>query len=323
MLFSVIVPIYKVEKYLPQCIESVLNQSFTDYELILVNDGSPDNSGAICDRYAQKDRRIKVIHKDNGGLSDARNHGLAIAEGEFVWFLDGDDYMAESAMENVADLIKSNPDLDMITCAHIKASIDGNTVSYVPSLINETGEIVFREEYINRLCKSKGSNWAAWKNIYRNSVIKKHGIKFEKGLIGAEDCDFFMRYVRYADKFAYFNRPIVYYRINREGSITNTMSKPAIMGQLAVFKDNYCLYEKYNNAGMKVFFANKFANTVSLLPCLENEADISDVTGFIKDNIRVLKESKGLKYSIAKLVWSAFGYYKGSRILQVFRKRIA
>ena len=95
MKFSVILPIYKVEKYLCECVDSILNQSFTDYEIILVDDGSPDGSGAICDEYAEKDARVKVIHKVNGGLSDARNAGFAIAQGEYVVFIDSDDYVTD------------------------------------------------------------------------------------------------------------------------------------------------------------------------------------------------------------------------------------
>lgn len=92
MRFSIIVPIYKVELYLRQCINSVLNQSYKDFELILVDDGSPDNCPIICDEYASRDIRVKVIHKSNGGLSDARNVGLDVAQGEYVLFLDSDDW---------------------------------------------------------------------------------------------------------------------------------------------------------------------------------------------------------------------------------------
>ena len=91
MLFSVIVPIYNIEKYIRRCIDSVLLQSFTDFELILVDDGSPDRCGAICDEYAKKDERIKVIHKENGGLVSARQAGIKVASGDYIFHLDGDD----------------------------------------------------------------------------------------------------------------------------------------------------------------------------------------------------------------------------------------
>lgn len=96
---SIIVPIYKVERYLKRCVDSILNQTFTDFELILVDDGSPDNCGRICDEYAEKDNRIYVIHKENGGLSDARNAGLDYATGQYIIFVDSDDFVEPDLLE--------------------------------------------------------------------------------------------------------------------------------------------------------------------------------------------------------------------------------
>ena len=98
---SIIVPVYNVEKYVERCIESIIKQSYKNLEIILIDDGSKDNSGKICDEYAEKDNRIKVIHKKNGGLSDARNTGLNIADGEYICFIDSDDYIHK-------DLVKDN-----------------------------------------------------------------------------------------------------------------------------------------------------------------------------------------------------------------------
>ena len=103
MFFSVVIPVYNVEKYLSQCVDSILAQSFTDYELILVDDGAKDNSGKICDEYAQKDSRVKVIHKENGGLVSARQAGIKMAVGEYVFHLDGDDAVCENALESAYD----------------------------------------------------------------------------------------------------------------------------------------------------------------------------------------------------------------------------
>ena len=115
-LISVIVPIYKVKKYLNRCIDSVINQTYNNLEIILVDDGSPDSCPQICDEYAKKDKRIKVIHKQNGGLSDARNAGLDIASGDFVSFIDGDDYIHPQTYEIVMDVINKCP-AEMI-CFH-------------------------------------------------------------------------------------------------------------------------------------------------------------------------------------------------------------
>ena len=115
--FSVIVPVYNVEKYLPECIESVLNQSFGDFELILVDDGTKDNSGVICDEYAQKDARVKVIHQDNAGQAVARNTGTDIAQGEYIIYLDSDDYICDSDfLSKLAEKTKNRLFGDLLPC---------------------------------------------------------------------------------------------------------------------------------------------------------------------------------------------------------------
>lgn len=100
-LISVIIPVYKVEKFLHRCVDSVINQTYKNLEIILIDDGSPDNCGNICDEYAKKDTRIKVIHQENQGLSGARNSGLNIAKGEYIYFIDSDDYIKKNTLENM------------------------------------------------------------------------------------------------------------------------------------------------------------------------------------------------------------------------------
>ena len=111
-LFSIIIPVYNVEKYLNKCVDSVLNQTFTDFEVILVDDGSTDNCPAICDSYAEKDKRVKVIHKPNGGLINARKSGLEIADGNYIGFVDSDDWIEPEMYELFANMIKKySPDM--------------------------------------------------------------------------------------------------------------------------------------------------------------------------------------------------------------------
>ena len=110
-MVSVIIPIYNVEDYLEECIRSVCDQSYTNLEIILVDYGSPDGSPAICDAWAKKDSRIRVIHKKNGGLSDARNAGLDVAEGEYIYFVDGDDYIKPDLIETALGHFKENTDM--------------------------------------------------------------------------------------------------------------------------------------------------------------------------------------------------------------------
>ena len=135
MLFSVIVPIYNIEKYLKRCIDSVLVQSFTDFELILVDDGSPDNCGVICDEYAKKDQRIQVIHKENGGLVSARQAGTKVASGDYIFHIDGDDAILPDALENAYKIIKDTG-ADIVTFSY-KCSINDKVGETICDLVDE------------------------------------------------------------------------------------------------------------------------------------------------------------------------------------------
>ena len=135
MLFSVIVPIYNIEKYLARCIDSVLTQSFSDFELILVDDGSPDICPAICDEYAKKDARIRVIHKENGGLVSARQAGIRIAQGDYIFNLDGDDALCPDALESASEII-GQTQADMVSFSHRRWT-DGQISDVVEDLVPE------------------------------------------------------------------------------------------------------------------------------------------------------------------------------------------
>ena len=115
---SVIVPVYKVEKYLDRCVRSLLRQTFDDLEIILVDDGSPDSCGSMCDAWAEKESRIWVIHKENGGLSSALNAGLAQAHGKYICFTDSDDWVEPQMLEHLHDLLQKHPDAQMAQCAY-------------------------------------------------------------------------------------------------------------------------------------------------------------------------------------------------------------
>lgn len=123
---SVIVPVYNVEKYLRKCVDSILSQTFTDFELLLIDDGSKDHSGEICDEYALQDDRVKVFHKENGGVSSARNLGIDVAKGEWITFVDADDYIAENLLQSLCN-IDSNVDIAFTGCT----LIEGNNVSEI------------------------------------------------------------------------------------------------------------------------------------------------------------------------------------------------
>ena len=188
---SIIVPVYKTEAYLPRCIDSILAQTFTDFELILVNDGSPDRCGAICDECAARDNRIRVIHKENGGVSSARNAALDVAVGTYIAFVDSDDTVSETYLE---DLMQWR-DYDYVTAGfawqdrqndwHVRVFEESDTtVDTIRALPSQyLGKYYF------------GSPWAT---LMKNAVIEEHSLRFDTSIHSGEDTLFIIAYLNHA-----------------------------------------------------------------------------------------------------------------------------
>ncbi len=215
-MISIIVPVYKVEKYINKCIESILAQTYKDFELILVDDGSPDNSGAICDEYAKKDSRIKVIHKQNGGVSSARNMGLESAKGEFINFVDSDDTIPYDSLENLIKLQKEN-DADLVCCGYELQYLNG-----------ETERFVFNDKFVefysmaDEDCKIFLSSLfhGPWAKLYRNSILKENSIIFDTAVSYREDTIFVFEYLSKCAKVQCGN-DAVYNYLKNDQSATN------------------------------------------------------------------------------------------------------
>lgn len=167
-LISVILPIYNVEEYLPRCIESVIHQTYTNLEILLVDDGSPDRCPQICDEYAKKDERIRVLHKVNGGLSDARNQGAQIATGKYITFIDSDDYVTETYVEYLYDLLEKYH-TRMALCTHTVVFESGNTVKY-----GQGGdEALTSEQCLERMLYDDVINTSAWAKLYEADMVRQ------------------------------------------------------------------------------------------------------------------------------------------------------
>lgn len=222
MKFSIIIPVYKVEKYLKQCIDSVLNQSFKDYELILVDDGSPDNCPQICDAYAKKDIRVKVVHQPNGGLSCARNAGLSCASGEYVIFLDSDDYLIDStALEKINDKTVAEP--DVILYGYRKLFESDGSFSTPVCNFPEVVRGISPAAYLNELLLSGSYSGTAWCKAIRTMFLKDNDIEFKPGLI-SEDHDWYVQVMMKVKTFAAINEALYVYRL-RPGSTSHGGAK--------------------------------------------------------------------------------------------------
>lgn len=210
---SVIIPVYKVEKYLSKCIASVVEQTYRKLEIILVDDGSPDHCGEICDEWAEKDSRIRVIHKKNGGLSDARNSGLTATSGEFVAFVDSDDLIAPTMIEELLDVLIEKK-ADIVECNYVcftsedeqdlKNNIDGEqTDSYTSKAA------------LSLLIENSAFKYTVWNKLYRRDIFDT--LRFEVGKLH-EDVFFTYQAFGSCKKIAKIEKPLYFYR-QRSGSI--------------------------------------------------------------------------------------------------------
>ena len=206
---SVIVPVYNVEKYLHRCIDSILAQTFTDFELLLINDGSKDRSGEICDEYAANDSRIRVFHKENAGVSKARNQGLDNAKGEWVTFIDSDDWVREDFLQKRLDLaLKEGSDV---------AYCDVEYVYATHSAYCKTARAVQgKAENVN--------SWILSRTTYspiilaRKDLFDKYNLRYIEGLRFGEDFNLIIKLVLYANRTSYVQEALYYYNKQNEGS---------------------------------------------------------------------------------------------------------
>lgn len=234
---TVIVPVYKVEPYLVQCIDSILAQTFSDFEVILVDDGSPDRCGEICEAYQLKDKRISVIHKKNGGLSDARNTALDRMKGRYVTFVDSDDYIAPKMLENTYRLIKQY-NADIVMNAYYNVDRDGRKIkNYNGSCFN----ILNSKQAIRTVLEMKKTSVIACAKLYSRNVYDK--IRFPVGKT-AEDAFVIVKVLEQADTIIYDSNAYYYY-VARADSITN-QEYHKNFDEIEAYRNNFDLVkEKY------------------------------------------------------------------------------
>ena len=252
-LISVIVPVYKVEKYLDRCVQSIVDQTYRNLEIILVDDGSPDNCGAMCDAWAEKDPRFKVIHKVNGGLSDARNAGMAMATGEYIAFVDSDDWLHKEYVSLLYRAAKKY-DVSLSACDYLITS-GGNEIDAFdePELERHTAA-----QALEMLTNNRGYRAVAWNKLYHRSLLE--GETYPVGRYH-EDEFFSYRIMDKAENLAYVNAPLYYY-FQRTGSIMQSASikhldaLDAYLERLELFRQKYP--ELYREG--KVKFCNACVN---------------------------------------------------------------
>lgn len=214
-MISIIVPVYKAELYIHRCIDSILAQSYTDFELLLIDDGSPDNSVAICDEYVAKDSRVRVLHKENGGVSSARNLGLDNARGEYVTFCDADDYVDTEWLAVYSDAIAMGVDFAIQGIYYIKNSGEIE----VKRLISNIGTTIEDKRSLIINLMLLGVYGYPVTKIFSRNLIEENHIRFDTNSAFREDEQFFSKYLEYATTFKCIDKENYYYFLPTSGKI--------------------------------------------------------------------------------------------------------
>nr|WP_290441631.1 glycosyltransferase [Clostridium estertheticum] len=235
-IVSIIVPVYNSEKYIEKCIMSILNQTYKYIELILINDGSIDNSGQLCDTFAKLDNRIKVEHMKNLGVSSARNKGIKAATGKFIQFVDSDDYIEPNMIETLINEINRN--IDLVFCGYTRVSKGKNGEINIKAIslnkqvnmtkktfLNEFG-ILFKHYYINYL----------WNKLYVVDIIKKYNLEFDSLINWGEDLIFNLQYLEHCGNITIIDKQLYNYVNYNDNSITSTFNKELYNNQNNMYK---------------------------------------------------------------------------------------
>lgn len=244
-LISIIVPIYKSEKYINKCIDSIINQSYKNIEVILVDDGSPDNCPQICDEYALVDKRIKVIHKGNSGVSASRNAGIEASSGKYIMFCDSDDFVHPMWCELLHNAINIEG-IDLGICGYFFVEPNSkqivNEKIYSSPLLQVIGKNQFFNLYIKEFINMP------WNKIYKRDIIVKNNLKMDENICYNEDLIFVMKYIMCMNgNFAFVNKGLNFYRKGVMDSLTNRYVEKLWEIKKEVFK---IMEETFNHCGI-------------------------------------------------------------------------
>lgn len=284
MEVTVIIPVYNAEQYLEECVQSVLKQNFTDFELVLVNDGSSDRSGALCETYASADHRVRVFHQKNGGVSSARNLGIANAKGKWVTFIDADDYISPNYFDVLT--VNSNADLIMQGLIYLKEGIEIKHIRY------REEELEF-EKFLSKYDVYPEYS-SSWSKFFKRSILQKYEITFNMQLKFGEDTLFNLQYLWYCRSIFTADTLNYHYRILESG-LSN--SGYLYKHDLLLYRELKNQLEKYNN---KKFYKKSIKIALERL----SKSIFNDKTLERSERVKILKEIVETDYSILLQIYS-------------------
>ena len=270
---SIIVPIYNAEKTLHRCVNSILNQDYIDFELLLIDDGSKDSSGAICDEYAAKDARVRVIHKENSGVSASRNLALNEAKGEYLQFLDADDWITPNATRLLVESAVLNG-CDMVISDFYR--VIGERLSHKGS-IDEDG-VLTREEFANLMMENPADFYygVLWNKLYSRAIIEKYQLRMDPKISWCEDFMFNLEYIRHCENIFVLQVPIYYYvktkgsLVSQGMSLTKTIkTKMMVLEYYTDFYKQVLSEEEYEKKRLQIYsYLMDMASDETVLPPL-------------------------------------------------------
>lgn len=257
-LISVIVPVYNVENYINRCVDSILIQDYDYLELILVNDGSTDKSGTICDEYALKDNRVKVIHKKNGGVSSARNSGLERAAGDYILFFDSDDWIDKDTISHLYNNL-NNYNADCSICSYYINDKPVNTMAKRNKI-----EKLNKQLSIKKALLSDGYGGYLWNKLYKKNIIVEHNLKFNESITIGEDLLFTINYLIKCDTISYSDTPKYHYYY-RKTSALNSSFNGKKLSSIEAYKEIIRLISSANLNLSSLAYSVTISSAVSLL----------------------------------------------------------
>ncbi len=321
MFLSIIIPVYNVEKYLKQCVDSILSQNLTDYEIILVDDGSPDGSGVICDEYVSKNSCISVIHKTNGGLSSARNAGIDMAQGDYIIFMDSDDWWNENvSVLGVLEQVKQSPktemflftSLDYVEGKGLFKRDEHTRLSLVPT------DCV--EAYYKGLLNNGNLEVSAATKILKKEFLIKNNLYFQQG-ITSEDNEWILRLLRCLNDVKIINEPLYICRMGRVGSITNSIKKKNIVDLLNIINKSIEYYKENDNVTLKKYelcYCSYLWFSALGLSRKLNSSERKELRSLFNKTKEVCKYSNSSKTKLCLRVYKALGYEVTGFVLGIY-----
>ena len=313
VILSIVVPVYNVEKYLDKCLISIIENYTQGIEVVLVNDGSKDGSGKICDKYASEYDYIKVINKENGGLSSARNAGINEACGKYIWCVDSDDYIKQKSIQKIIE--KAEKNVDLIISSHCNFAPDGSVLD--DSLEEPTEKNITAYEYFHNI---GSASYAAYRFIVKKELILEKDLFFTEGIYH-EDEDWTPRVLCSAKKFIIISGSIYMYRTGNPQSIMGMLNSKKVYDKIYVSKK---IYNKIKNETLNDKMSNflKYRIEHNFIAAL-NEVDLYsgteklEIIKEIKDSMYVLDGINSTKAKLIKVVLLTMGIKNTSKLLKI------